>query len=97
VPITQRFLRGAPRTALLLALPLLADTALAQGTDEQRIACTPDVMRLCAADIPNVDRITSCLVRQRASVSSACRTAMRDPGDAIEVASTGSVRRRVAP
>jgi hypothetical protein len=45
-----------------LALLLYAETsAIAQGTDQQREACTPDVFRLCGAYIPDVDRITACL------------------------------------
>jgi hypothetical protein len=52
-------------------------TALAQyqGTPEQRRACTPDVYRLCAGEIPNVRAITACLRRNRASLSDACRAA----------------------
>jgi hypothetical protein len=30
-------------------------------------------MRLCAADIPDVDRITACMERQRDALSDACR------------------------
>jgi hypothetical protein len=45
-----------------LALLLYAETsAIAQGTDQQREACTPDAFRLCGAYIPDVDRITACL------------------------------------
>jgi hypothetical protein len=47
----------------------LADLA----TPEQKRACTPDVYRLCAGEIPNVRAITSCLRRQKASLSDACR------------------------
>jgi hypothetical protein len=47
-------------------------TASAQGTPEQRKACTPDVYRLCAGEIPNVKAITNCLRRQKASLSPAC-------------------------
>src|SRR5260370_30324016 len=44
------------------ALLLYTETsAIAQGTDKQREACTPDVFRLCGAYIPDVDRITACL------------------------------------
>jgi hypothetical protein len=43
-----------------------------QGTPEQRKACTPDVYRLCAGEIPNVRAITACLRRQKASLSPAC-------------------------
>jgi hypothetical protein len=43
------------------------------GTPEQKRACTPDVYRLCAGEIPNVRAITACLRRQKANLSDACR------------------------
>ena len=45
----------------------------AQATAEQRRACTPDVYRLCAGEIPNARAITACLRRQKAGLSEACR------------------------
>ena len=42
-------------------------------TLEQQEMCTGDAMRLCASDIPNVDRITACMERQRDSLSERCR------------------------
>ena len=61
----------APALGLFLAL-LAAGSAAAQGTPEQRRACTPDVYRLCAGEIPNVRAITACLRRQRGNLSPAC-------------------------
>jgi hypothetical protein len=46
-----------------------------QGTPEQRKACTPDVYRLCAGEIPNARAITACLRRQKANLSPACAAA----------------------
>jgi hypothetical protein len=43
------------------------------ATPEQRRACTPDVYRLCAGEIPNVRAIVACLRRQKANLSEACR------------------------
>jgi len=43
------------------------------ATPEQKRACTPDVYRLCAGEIPNVRAITACLRRRKASLSDACR------------------------
>lgn len=43
------------------------------ATPEQKRACTPDVYRLCAGEIPNVRAITACLRRQKANLSEACR------------------------
>jgi hypothetical protein len=58
---------------LVLAL-LAAGSASAEiATPEQKRACTPDVYRLCAGEIPNVRAITACLRRQKASLSDACR------------------------
>jgi hypothetical protein len=81
--MTARFRRLAAKTSqakrasvlgLFLSL-FAAASACAQGTPEQRRACTPDVYRLCAGEIPNVRAITACLRRQKASLSEACRTA----------------------
>jgi hypothetical protein len=64
----------AHRASMLgFLLTLLATgSASAQGTPEQRKACTPDVYRLCAGEIPNARAITACLRRQKASLSPAC-------------------------
>ena len=74
-----RFWGTARRLDLVLALglllaPLATGSASAEpGTPGQKRACTPDVYRLCASEIPNVQAITACLRRQRASLSEACR------------------------
>jgi len=67
--------------ALGIAFTLVsAGSALALGTPEQRRACTPDVYRLCAGEIPNVRAITACLMRQKGNLSPACRAAMEQNG-----------------
>ena len=58
---------------LVLALLATGSASAEPGTAEQRRACTPDVYRLCAGEIPHVRAITACLRRQRASLSEACR------------------------
>ncbi|UWU76573.1 hypothetical protein N2603_43080 [Bradyrhizobium huanghuaihaiense] len=64
--------RGRLRLALLsvVAAPL---PSLAQGTPEERRACTPDVFRLCSAFIPDADDITLCLRQRQRELSDACR------------------------
>ncbi len=49
-----------------------------RGTAEQQMACTPDVWRLCGAQIPDVDRIVACLRRNTAQLSEPCR-AVNEP------------------
>ncbi len=70
--------RRASTLGLFLGL-FAAGSAQAQGTPEQRKACTPDVYRLCAGEIPNVRAITACLRRQRANLSEACRAVFEQP------------------
>ena len=68
--------------AAAVALTLIGATAAtAQNYDSistpaQRRACSPDVYRLCAGEIPSVPKITACLRRKKASLSEACRAAM---------------------
>jgi hypothetical protein len=64
--------RRASTLGLLIALFGAGSAYAQQGTPEQRRACTPDVYRLCAGEIPNARAITACLRRQRASLSEAC-------------------------
>jgi hypothetical protein len=59
----------------LLSATVSPAPSFAQGTPEQRLACTPDVLRLCSAFIPNADEITICLRERNAELSNACRTA----------------------
>jgi hypothetical protein len=44
-----------------------------QGSEEQRMACTPDVFRLCGSEIPDTNRIVSCLRHNTALLSRPCR------------------------
>jgi len=64
--------RRASTLGLFLTL-FAAGSAFALGSPEQRRACTPDVYRLCAGEIPNARAITTCLRRQKASLSEACK------------------------
>jgi hypothetical protein len=61
---------------------LLVATALTFGmlttvsqayTLEQQEMCTGDAMRLCSSEIPDVGRITTCMERQRESLSDRCK------------------------
>jgi hypothetical protein len=67
--------------ALIVALGMAsmgAGPAFAQSQEDQT-ACTPDVMRLCQQDIPDHDRIISCLVRSKLQLSSACSVIFNRP------------------
>jgi hypothetical protein len=54
-------------------------------TQEQQQACSGDAFRLCSADIPDVDRITVCMIRNRSQLSPGCRAYFRqDPEASIK-------------
>ena len=70
--IRNAILGGAVVTALLASSPV----AFAAGTSEQRRACMGDAIRFCAAEIPNVSRITSCMRTNFSKLSAACKEVM---------------------
>lgn len=78
------------RTFCMIALLLTAAAAQAQspppppanplglGTDKERKACAPDVVKYCGEFIkdnapPDVFEIQGCLITNRAKISAACR------------------------
>ena len=62
--------------AMLAFLPLICPrSALAQGTPEQRQACSGDAQRLCPHTIPDVERTKACMIAKRRALSPACRAA----------------------
>lgn len=44
-----------------------------RGTEDAQTACTPDVFRLCSAEIPNETRIVACLKQKKARLSPGCK------------------------
>ena len=67
-----------PAGLLLIALATIGvgSAAAQQGTPEAREACTPDAMRLCSDFIPDVAKVTRCMMAKRSQLSAACRMAM---------------------
>lgn len=62
------------RISLATALAFGALTTVAQAYSlQQQQMCTGDAMRLCASEIPNVERITACMERQRDQLSEGCK------------------------
>ena len=59
---------------LATALSVSTWSAASQAyTPEQEQACSGDAMRLCSAYIPDVDRITVCMVQNKSQLSPGCR------------------------
>jgi hypothetical protein len=68
------------RIALLFAIAVAATALSARPNlafaSEAQQMCTGDAMRLCGHEVPNVQRITACMVKQRANLSPGCRAVM---------------------
>jgi hypothetical protein len=64
-----------------------------QGTMEQQMACTPDVFRLCGAQIPDANRIVACLQQNTPQLSGPCRAVFNSRASS----NTGAPQRSVPP
>lgn len=63
-----------------VGLALLPAAALAQqGSADDEMACTPDVYRLCASQVPDETAIVACLEHNKASLSAACKQVFSRP------------------
>jgi hypothetical protein len=70
-------------------------------TPEQQQACSGDAFRLCSSDIPDVDRITACMIRNKSRLSPDCRVFFRagpepEPGAAAPIDIKPAARKSVA-
>jgi hypothetical protein len=73
---------GISRYGLLPAIALLAlllPGAVHAYTPEQQQACSGDAFRLCGDAIPDVDRVTVCMIRNKSQLSPGCRVYFRAP------------------
>ncbi len=78
--MTASFTRTIRQAGLVLAFAVsvstLSSTSSFAFSAEAQEMCTGDAMRLCSSEIPNISKITACMMKQRASLSSGCRTVM---------------------
>ena len=63
--------------AIFAAACLLPAYAAAQGTAEQRAACTGDAFQFCGAEIPDPKRVEACLRKNMRQISADCRDQFR--------------------
>jgi hypothetical protein len=95
---------GSFEIALILATVLSIATWSTAGhayTPEQQQACTNDAFRLCGPDIPDVDRVTACMIRNKSQLSPECRAQFRpDPEPSLDADAPTNIRpvaRKPAP
>src|SRR5271166_3633230 len=86
---------GNSRSGLLLAMALsfsVLPQAARAYTHEEQQACSDDAFRLCSSEIPDVDRITVCMVRHKSELSPGCRVYFKsgpEPESGVTPASVG--------
>jgi hypothetical protein len=65
-----------------LALAFAASCSVISSTEsfafsaEAQQMCSGDAFRLCSSEIPNIPKITACMIKQRANLSSGCRVVL---------------------
>jgi hypothetical protein len=73
------------------AIALQTSPGLAFSPEAQQM-CSDDAMRLCSSEIPDIPRITACMVRNKSQVSPGCRAVM----DREHAAATAARKREAA-
>jgi hypothetical protein len=78
--MTNFFMRTVRNVSVVLAvaasLSAVTSTSSFAFSAEAQSMCTGDAFRLCSSEIPNIPKITACMVKNRANLSSGCRTVM---------------------
>ena len=78
--MTASFLRTLRQAGLALScaasFSLLSSHASFAFSAEAQQMCTSDAFRLCSSEIPDIPRITACMFKHRADLSTGCRTVM---------------------
>jgi hypothetical protein len=78
---------GAGVRRLFVRLSALSSSSSFAFSAEAQQMCTGDAFRLCSSEIPNIPRITACMIKQRANLSSGCRAVLdRDLKEARKLA-----------
>ena len=62
--------------AFAASISALSSTSSFAFSAEAQQMCSGDAFRLCSSEIPNIPKITACMIKQRANLSSGCRTVL---------------------
>lgn len=96
VAVMSRIGRACSMPAIALSLSFFSSAAYAY-TPEQQQACTPDAFRLCGDAIPDVNRVTACMIARKAQLSPGCRVYFRSPEPVAGRAVTAHRPVRITP
>ena len=62
--------------AVAASFSALSSSASFAFSAEAQQMCTGDAFRLCSSEIPNIPRITACMIKNRSNLSTGCRAVM---------------------
>lgn len=62
--------------AFATAFSAISSTASHAFSSEAQQMCTGDAFRLCSSEIPNIPKITACMIKHKSDLSAGCRTVM---------------------
>ena len=74
--LTKTIRQAGLMLAFAVSVSALSSTSSFAFSAEAQQMCTGDAFRLCGSEIPNIPRITACMVKQRANLSAGCRVVM---------------------
>jgi hypothetical protein len=78
--MTASFTMTLRQAGLVLAVAAsvfaLSSTSSLAFSDEAQQMCTGDAFRLCSSEIPNIPKVTACMMKHRADLSTGCRMVM---------------------
>ncbi|TFV72426.1 hypothetical protein E4K64_24270 [Bradyrhizobium frederickii] len=78
--MTKSFSARLRDTSLALSIAAIVSIASTSSsfafTAEAQQMCTGDAFRLCSSEIPNIPKITACMIKHRSDLSAGCRAVM---------------------
>jgi hypothetical protein len=88
---TKTFRNIAVAITVFGALTAASTSSFAYTAEAQQM-CTGDAFRLCSSEIPNISKITACMIKNRSSLSTGCRAVMDKEASAARKSQTASVQ-----
>jgi len=74
--LTSRIRDTSLALGFAATVSIVATTSSFAFSSEAQQMCTGDAFRLCSSEIPNIPKITACMMKHRSDLSAGCRAVM---------------------
>lgn len=74
--LTSRIRDTSLALGLAAIVSIVSTSASFAFSSEAQQQCTGDAFRLCSSEIPNIPKITACMMKHRSDLSAGCRAVM---------------------